>query len=344
MFNIHIPAAERMDMLYRLCTVLCIASILTIVVCLQSTRVNSFVHQLVYCYAAGFLIWLLIDVGDLLIFKNPSNRFPHSQQRYLFALIGTVVGTYGGFLIGDRFSGWNFLNGSHKNFFVWLAVNIFITYSLIWLFAQQHRHKAVQQSSTEMRLKLLESQLEPHMLFNTLANLRALISADPVLATRMLDRIVNYMRANLGGSRTNLHPLSTEFDRINDYLGIMKMRMGERLNYNMYLVPELNHHPVPPFILQPLVENAIKHGLEPKVEGGVIFIKAEIVNSTVVLEVNDSGMGVNKDDLLQTKGFGWAQVSERLITTYGHKSTINLIATDLYKTSAVITFPYHHKF
>ena len=88
----------------------------------------------------------------------------------------------------------------------------------------------------------------------------------------MLDRIVDYMRATLGGSRAVMHPLRKEFERLDDYLDLMKLRMGDRLNYTMYLCPELDDHLVPPFILQPLVENAIKHGLEPKVEGGRIFI------------------------------------------------------------------------
>jgi sensor histidine kinase YesM len=194
--------------------------------------------------------------------------------------------------------------------------------------------------SYESRLKLLESQLEPHMLFNTLANLRALVQSDKVLATQMLDRIVSYMRAIVSGSRETMHSLREEFERLDDYLDLMKLRMGERLNYTLYLSPELDKHLVPPFILQPLVENAIKHGLESKVEGGRIFVVATIERNMVALEVNDTGIGANKEDLRNTKGFGWSQISERLVATYGDQATINLVALDGYNTSAKITFPY----
>jgi sensor histidine kinase YesM len=222
----------------------------------------------------------------------------------------------------------------------WAALNVVLTFVFVEYVNLRHLHKENQLSTNEARLKLLESQLEPHMLFNTLANLRALIQTDTEFATKMLDRIVDYMRATLGGSRATMHTLREEFERLDDYLDLMKLRMGERLNYTLYLCPELDNYLVPPFILQPLVENAIKHGLEPKIEGGRIFIVATIEGKMVSLEVNDTGTGANKDDLLNAKGFGWMQVSERLIATYGEKATINLVALEGYKTSAKISFPY----
>jgi signal transduction histidine kinase len=341
MLNFHIPTQERGDMMNRFIVTCLVAAFISLAVSLMPGREDHLLTQIIYSYAIAILSWIFIDVGDLLVFKTAGKRFPLTRNRYVFVFLSNIAAHFLGTLVGDWYSGWQMLATQPLKVLLWHIILQVSTFSMIWFFTQRHRHNEDRQSSSEMRLRLLESQIEPHMLFNTLANLRALVSTDPMLATQMLDRIVDYMRANLGGSRTNMHPLRAEFDRINDYLDIMKMRMGKRLSYSLHLAPELQHHPVPPFILQPLVENAIKHGLEPKIEGGHIFIKAEIVNNTVVLEVNDTGTGVNQDDLLRTKGFGWAQVSERLVTTYGHKSTINLIATEAYKTSAVITFPYH---
>lgn len=346
LFTIHmtvkfsISTEERSDMLFRLFTVLFVVSILTIALSSLDVRKNALIYGAIYCFSTGILSWMFIDLGDLIICNNQQKRFPFTYKRYLFAILGVIIGTTLGFLIGDLFSNWALLTSKPKYFVTWIAINGLITFAAIWFFGQRHRQKIEEKLSYESRLKLLQSQLEPHMLFNTLANLRALVITDTAQATQMLDSIVSYMRAIVSGSRATMHPLREEFERLDDYLDLMKLRMGERLNYTLYLCPELDDHLVPPFILQPLVENAIKHGLEPKLEGGRIFVIANIERNMVSLEVNDTGVGASKEDLINTKGFGWAQVSERLVATYGQKSTINLIASHEYNTSARITFPY----
>jgi Histidine kinase len=339
-FKFSISSEERADMLFRLFTVWLIVAIMTMVLSSLDERNQALIFHGMYCFFIGTLMWLFIDVGDLIIFKTQQRKFPYTGGRYIFAIAGVLTGTFIGFLIGDWYSNWGLLRNKPRYFFTWVIINTLITYAMIQFFAQLHRHRAEKKQSYESRLRLLESQLEPHMLFNTLANLRALVISDTVQATQMLDSIVSYMRAIVSGSRATMHPLREEFERLDDYLDLMKLRMGERLNYTLYLCPELDDHPVPPFILQPLVENAIKHGLEPKLEGGRIFVIANIERNMVSLEVNDTGVGANKEDLINTKGFGWAQVSERLSTTYGQSSTINLVASHEYNTSARIKFPY----
>ena len=131
--------------------------------------------------------------------------------------------------------------------------------------------------AAEARLRLLEAQLEPHMLFNTLANLRALIGVDPQRAQTMLDHMIAYLRATLRASRADAdrpHTLQDEFARLQDYLELMAIRMGPRLQFALELPEALATQPVPPLLLQPLVENSIQHGLEPKVEGGRITVRA----------------------------------------------------------------------
>jgi LytS/YehU family sensor histidine kinase len=171
---------------------------------------------------------------------------------------------------------------------------------------------------------LLQSQLEPHMLFNTLANLRVLIGIDPPRAQAMLDRLIAFLRATLSASRSTLHPLATEFERIGDYLALMGVRMGPRLQTRLSLPDELGAVGVPPLLLQPLVENSIKHGLEPQVAGGRIEVDARRDGDMLVLSVLDSGVGLGSAAPSGDSRFGLAQVRERLHTLYGSRASLEL--------------------
>jgi sensor histidine kinase YesM len=167
------------------------------------------------------------------------------------------------------------------------------------------------------------------MLFNTLANLRVLIATDAPRAQQMLDHMIAYLRATLSASLSTTHPLQAEFDRLRDYLELMTVRMGPRLTYTLDLPPALAAQPVPALLLQPLVENAIQHGLEPKVEGGRVTISARQEGDTVCLEVADTGVGAAHSPAAvapvagAAKGFGLNQVRERLATLYGARGTLD---------------------
>ncbi len=186
--------------------------------------------------------------------------------------------------------------------------------------------EAAERAAAEHQLKLLQSQLEPHMLFNTLANLRVLIGLDAAAAQQMLDRLIAFLRATLEASRASAHPLSTEFARVADYLALMAVRMGPRLEVALLLPPELATQPVPPLLLQPLVENAIRHGLEPHVAGGRVTVSARADGDTLVLEVHDTGVGLAAAAAAGTPGtrFGLAQVRERLATLHGERASLTV--------------------
>ena len=204
---------------------------------------------------------------------------------------------------------------------------------------------SVRVQATEAQLKLLQAQLEPHMLFNTLANLRVLIATDPARAQAMLDHLIDYLRATLAASRAPLHPLADEFERLRDYLELMAVRMGPRLTYALALPAALRAVPVPPLLLQPLVENAIRHGLEPQVHGGHITVRASVAAGStprLQLQVLDSGVGLADMDAARDatgRSFGLAQVRKRLRTLHGTQATLELIAATAGGTSATITFP-----
>ena len=200
------------------------------------------------------------------------------------------------------------------------------------------RTETAQRQATESQLKLLQTQLEPHMLFNTLANLRALIATNPIAATEMLDRLNAYLRATLSASRATTHSLQAEFERLRDYLELIAVRMGPRLQYSLELPPELAQCPVPTLLLQPLVENAIGHGLEPKVEGGLITVRASRSADRLTLEVQDSGIGLARDDAA-TDGFGLSQVRERLASAYGELASFELHSEQAPGTLVRITYP-----
>ena len=136
--------------------------------------------------------------------------------------------------------------------------------------------------------------------------------------------------------------LQLEFDRLRDYLELMAVRMGPRLAYTLDLPPELAAQPVPTLLLQPLVENAIKHGLEPKIEGGHITVRARQDGAQLVLEVADTGVGAALDTtqaLPSSPGFGLSQVRERLAAAYGTAGAINFVAAQQGGTRAEVRFP-----
>lgn len=206
-------------------------------------------------------------------------------------------------------------------------VSTIYLYSRNYIASMEARNAAIQQKATESHLRLLQSQLEPHMLFNTLANLRVLIEVDARAAQEMLDHLNDFLRSSLNGSRTSNHSLEEEFQRVKDYLALMKIRMRERLKIEVELPPQLNHILVPAMILQPLVENAIKHGLEPTEHGGTISIRAKKLNQQLHLYVQDDGCGTTPSLVQEhgSDGYGLQHVRERLLHMYGDKAIFDIV-------------------
>ncbi len=204
------------------------------------------------------------------------------------------------------------------------AISIFVLGTMERLAQARAKAEAAQRAAAENQLRLLQSQLEPHMLFNTLANLRVLIGVDPARAQDMLDRLISFLRATLSASRRSTQPLADEFKHLDDYLALMAIRMGPRLTVRLNLPDELSALPVPPLLLQPLVENAIKHGLEPKVQGGRIEVSASRTAQALRLTVRDTGVGLHAADAGAGSGFGLEQVRTRLGTLHGERASLSL--------------------
>lgn len=199
--------------------------------------------------------------------------------------------------------------------------------------------------AAESQLRMLRAQLEPHMLFNTLANLRSLVSEEPQQAEVMIDRLITYLRSALAASRTESTTLHREFAQLRAYLDIMSVRMGTRLTYRIELPAELEQISIPPMLLQPLVENAIRHGIEPKVGSGAIEVIARRIHETIAISVTDTGIGLPPDEDhylpsdTKSTSYGLLHVRERLAVIYGGRASLSLSRRAVAGVCAIVSIP-----
>jgi signal transduction histidine kinase len=208
---------------------------------------------------------------------------------------------------------------------------------------EKARAAAIEKQAMQAQLQMLQAQIEPHMLFNTLANLQGLIAVDPDRAQQMLDQLIQYLRATLSSSRAGQTTLEKEFTLMEAYLGLMSVRMGARLHYRLHLPADLRGAALPPMLLQPLVENAIRHGLEPKVDGGSVDVSAARDGGMLVLTVADTGLGLGSaagtPDTAGT-GLGQANIRERLLALYGESASLSIDPNPAGGILARIRLPY----
>ncbi len=194
----------------------------------------------------------------------------------------------------------------------------------------------------EARMAAMQAQVEPHFLFNTLASIDHLIETDPPRASTMQKNLIALLRASMPSMRDSnpaQHNLGREMAVIRPYLEILKVRMEDRLQANVNVPEGLLSAEFPPMMIQSLVENAIKHGLEPKAEGGTLTVSAEIVHGRLAVTVADTGLGFGRADTAGT-GIGLANIRERLKLLYGDKASM-VVADNLPSGTVVtLTVPY----
>ncbi len=337
---------------------------LAIAVLLTAMDGGGFRYKIVYSFAIGFSCWGMTDAlrMSLVLFINRRRAVQGATGQPPFTigwrgmlpmlLLATLLGPPIGLAIGDALTG---LKSESLQRWDSPSTRVTMTLALIGslaaLFAMtlverltvsRAEAEAARRLAAESQLKLLEAQLEPHMLFNTLANLRVLIALDATQAQAMLDRLIAFLRATLSASRQSQHSLEAEFQRITDYLALMAFRMGPRLAVQLDLPAELKQAAMPPLLLQPLVENSIRHGLEPKVAAGRIEVRAWRDGAQLHLSVRDSGVGLSGAAAATGSGFGLEQVRARLATLYGERASLELSPADAPEggTEARIRLPY----
>ena len=196
---------------------------------------------------------------------------------------------------------------------------------------------ATEKELTVARLNLLHAQVEPHFLYNTLASAQYLTRNDPARADEMLGHLIQYLRHSLPRTRDELATLGDELERALAYLEILKIRMGPRLSVQVDVPAELRNTKLPPMMLQTLVENAIKHGLEPRTAGGTVWIRARSADDTVSITVADDGEGFNVQS--SGTGIGLKNVRERLQLVFAGKASLAVVANFPSGVAATISVP-----
>ena len=333
----------------RACIVWAVAFVIALFQWSVGQHSTSMSNALAYSFAISTSIWFFTDPLRIVLRgwlgTAPPNYWVYSGRVVAYVLAGIVVGYALGTSLGDAYSGrstWELITLAPQRFWGFWVSSLLISFGFLFYFYQREKSLDLQRQATEARLKLLESQLEPHMLFNTLANLRALIGTDPQRAVAMLDRLNDFLRATLKASRQDAtagqHTLTNEFARLRDYLELMAVRMGPRLRYTLDLPEALSQHPVPPLLLQPLVENCIRHGLEPSLDGGEIRVSARQGPGGLELDVSDTGVGCEAEP---AAGFGLSQVRERLATAYAGRARLHWHSTPGAGSRALLTLPLH---
>ena len=238
--------------------------------------------------------------------------------------------------------------------FLWIAMSAIL--KITYKGRLQAEVKAAQATETaeaeqlkrqvvEARMAAMQAQVEPHFLFNTLASIDHLIETDPKRASAMQKNLIALLRASMptmreaNGNGSGVRDLGREMAVIQPYLEILKVRMEDRLMTEIDVPEGLRSAEFPPMMIQSLVENAIKHGLEPKPEGGLLSVKAQIVHGKLAVTVADTGVGFGKAATAGT-GIGLDNVRERLKLLYGNKAALTVAENPPGGTKVTITVPY----
>ena len=287
----------------------------------------------------GYLIHGGFRLGDALLPRR-TWRGGFALRTTYYAGI-TTIGVFGGYWLGFALLGMADARG-----FVFSAqgaweiglLSLIISAILASIFLSRERQARAEAAFQRERarveatehqfhlaqLKLLEAQIEPHFLYNTLANVISLVDADPAAAKRMVARLIDYLRhaARVGGPAEAT--VGRQIELLRAYLDLMALRTNARLSYQVDMTPEVATLPLPPMLLQPLVENAIKHGLEPKVAGGLVRVGAHREDSLLVLTVADNGLGFPATRGAGAGGLGLSNLRARLDTLYGARARMTI--------------------
>ena len=228
--------------------------------------------------------------------------------------------------------------------FIGLSV-IDTIWTILYLAVTTFRHSR-EVRTNEMRMKLalsnselraLEAQVNPHFLFNCLNSIRGMISEDPTQAQDMVTRLANILRYNLQRDRHHTVPLASEVEAVSDYLTLEAIRFEERLRVHLEIDDAATQAAVPPMLLQTLVENAIKHGIEEISSGGDLFIRATLESDTLRIEVKNTG--TLSDPRPGSTQIGLTNARERLRILYGERASLQLRARDEGSVIATVLIP-----
>jgi Histidine kinase len=291
---------------------------------------NTYLDLLVSALCVGLSIMLAVTIAGNL----RSRRLPREALQMIAVVLGSVIGT----IITGIVKGRNPIAMLQHDDALWrvlitasLGIGFGGVILLVLLYREQKAQAAaaahlaeaerqrIEKQMVVAQLKTMQAQVEPHFLFNTLATVQHLVEVDPPRASRMLGSLIAYLRAALPQMREASTTIGREFALARAYLEVLQVRMGSRLDFILDLPPGLADRPMPPMMLISLVENAIKHGLEPVEAGGRIDLSARETGNALHIQVSNTGAAL---DPAARGGTGLSNIRERLQALYGNKAQL----------------------
>ncbi|HKG69616.1 MAG TPA: histidine kinase [Segetibacter sp.] len=262
-----------------------------------------------------------------------------------FAFIFSFISTYLEEILGitsPKFQQLKFVSRvvyASFGYFMWLIIwnLIYFTYHYVMKSQQEQLDKVKLQSLVkELELKTIKAHINPHFIFNALNSIRALVDENPQRARKAITELSNLLRSSMQAEKTETTPLSKELNIVRDYLALEHIRFEDRLNIEYNIDEGTLNQPVPPMMLQTLVENAIKHGISKKMEGGVIKIISDFKDDQHELIVKNTGH-INGN--FNPDGFGLSSTQSRLMLLYGEKAHFEIKNTSEDMVEATVTMP-----
>lgn len=308
-------------------------------------------ENLVFSEAIGLSIMLLLHVGRFRLQRKNALTAPRIAVVMVGAIIaGAVIGrVIASTLLGLDLEKTFATRDLATTGWIALVATLLVTWygwsraQIAGLSEQVARtawlQEAAEKTALRARLQSLQAQIEPHFLFNTLATMDSLIVSDPPRARELLGSLNRFLRATLEASRAEIETLADQFAVLDSMLAVHAMRLGPRLVYALDLPENCAHLAVPPMLLQPLVENALKHGVQVAVTGGRIDVRAKRDDRNVELIVADTGPGFGATPTTQGTGIGLPNVRERLAALYGECASLTLVENVPQGTIAKIRLP-----
>jgi signal transduction histidine kinase len=291
---------------------------------------NTYVDLLVTALCVGYISMVLFTLAG----NVRQTRVPREVMQMLAVVAGSVLGTIlAGVVKGRSFS----TMFTERASGVAISMGLGIGFGCVVVAAvilreknardQARIHRAeserhqLEKNVLSAQLQLMQAQVEPHFLFNTLANVQHLVETDPAAASRMLDSLIHYLRAALPRMREGTTDLGRELDMARAFLEIHRVRMGSRLDFAIEVPDALKGRAFPPMMLISLVENAVKHGVDPCCDSGSIIIRAREEDGRLRVSVTDTGEGIVAK---KGGGVGLSNIRERLKALYGNSARLLL--------------------
>jgi hypothetical protein len=309
----------------RLPLTLAINTLIALLIALLYRSWDAVIPNLVVSYCIGLTILALIAGVRCTVMQRFRGRMSLRFVIY-FALVTA------GAIIGELLSQ-VFLRQSNplQESYVWVvaivfslvaaSMALFINFSWVQLARSKRDVERAERAAIEAQLRALQAQIEPHFLFNTLANLDALIAVDTAKARNLLANLIRYLRAALTHARSEAATLQTEVELLKAYLGIMALRLPNRLTTEFNCDPDCLRLKFPAMLLQPLVENAITHGIEPACFGGNIRVSVQCSGDILKLSVDDTGVGLGNAKTSGTCA-GLQNIRDRLQSLFGSSARL----------------------